>query len=92
MSNKEIKILTGEIYAIKTGFTKEMKILYAGMSNENTFSVVPVIKEHEASMNGYGYGFSPSIYYPKKSNTIRILDELFTVKEVNSNYIILILR
>ena len=79
----EYIIYVGTILRIKKGFLQgTFKIMYCGMSNENTFVLSPFITE------GY-QGFSSNIYYHSASNNIQILDRNFDVIEVTPEYIIL---
>ncbi len=79
----EYKIYVGTLIKINKGFLKgTFKIMYSGMSNENTFVLAPYVTQ------GY-QGFSPNIYYNANSTIIQVLDIEFDVIEVTSEYIIL---
>ena len=79
------KIYVGTFLKLKTGFMQmegSSKIMYCGMSNENTFVVTPLVH--------VGYqGFSPSIYYDISSKIVHMYDREFDVIEVTPMYIIL---
>lgn len=77
------KISVGNIIKINKGFLQgTFKIMYCGMTNENTFVISPYVT------SGY-QGFSPNIYYSINSKFIQVLDIQFIVVEVTSEYIIL---
>ena len=79
----EYKIYVGTLLKIKNGFLQgSFKIMYCGMSDENTFVLSPLITQ------GY-QGFSPNIYYHSHSTIIQIYDRDFDVIEVTPEYIIL---
>lgn len=78
----EYKIHVGAQIKINNGFMSNLKIMYCGMPNENTFVLSPLI------INGYR-GFSPNIFYNVNSSVIQIHHRDFQVLEVNSEYIIL---
>ncbi len=79
----EYQIYVGTIMKIKKGLMKKsFRILYCGMSNENTFVMSPL------TTSGY-QGFSPNIYYKADSRVIQILNRDFDVIEVTPEYIIL---
>ena len=79
----EYKIYVGTLLNIKKGFLQRtFKIMYCGMSNENTFVLSPFITK------GY-QGFSPNIYYNSNSTVIFIFNREFDVIEVTPEYIIL---
>ena len=79
----EYKIYVGTLLKIKKGFMQgTFKIMYCGMSNDNTFVISPFINQ------GY-QGFSPNIYYNSNSIIIQIYDREFDVIEVTPEYIIL---
>jgi hypothetical protein len=79
----EYKIYVGSILKIKKGFLKgTFKIMYCGMSNDNTFVLAPFIA------NGY-QGFSPNVFYDSNSSIIHIYQKEFDVIEVTPEYIIL---
>ena len=79
----EYKIYVGTLIKIKKGFLQgTFKIMYCGMSNENTFVLSPYVTQ------GY-QGFSPNIYYRATSAVILIMDIEFDVLEVTPEYIIL---
>lgn len=79
----EYKIHIGTLLEIKKGFLQgTFKVMYCGMSNEDTFVLTPYVPA------GY-QGFSPNIYYNIDSPSIQILDTKFDVLEVTSEYIIL---
>ena len=67
---------------IKKGFMNSIQLMYCGMPNENTFVITPLLAQ------GYG-GFSPSLYYNCHDTLIHILEDDYTVVDVNSKYIIL---
>ena len=79
----EYKIYVGTLMKISKGFMQgKYKIMYCGMSNENTFVLSTFI--------AVGYqGFSPTIYYNSNSNIIQVYDRDFEVLEVTPDYIIL---
>ncbi len=79
----EYKIYVGTHLKIKKGLFKgTFKMMYCGMSNENTFVLSPLVTK------GY-QGFSPNIYYNVDSTVIQVMDVTFDVLEVTPNYIIL---
>ena len=79
----EYKIYVGTIIKINKGLFKgTFKIMYCGMTNENTFVLSPYVTQ------GY-QGFSPNIYYNVNSTFIQVLDIQFDVIEVTDEYIIL---
>ena len=79
----DYEILVGTVIEIKKGFLKgTFKIMYCGMSNENTFVLAPYVTQ------GY-QGFSPNIYYNADSKVIQILDVAFDVIKVTPQYIVL---
>ena len=79
----EYKIHVGTIIKINKGFLQgTFKIMYCGMTNENTFVLSPYVTQ------GY-QGFSPNIYYNVNSTSIQVLDIQFNVIEVTTEYIIL---
>ncbi len=79
----EYQIFTGTQIKINRGFMKSsFKLMYCGMSDENTFVIAPLIT--------VGYqGFSPNIYYPKDLPVIRVDQLDFDVLEVTPDYIVL---
>jgi hypothetical protein len=78
----EYKISLGNIIKIKKGFLQgTFKIMYCGMSDENTFVLAPYVT------SGY-QGFSPNIYYPINTKLIQVLDIDFTVIKVTPEYIV----
>lgn len=79
----EYKIRTGTLLEIKKGFLKgAFKVMYCGMSNDNTFVLAPHV--------AVGYqGFSPNIFYNADSPNIQLLDTRFDVLEVTPEYIVL---
>lgn len=79
----EYKIYVGTLLKIKRGMLKSsIKLMYCGMSNDNTFSLSP--------FKNQGYqGFSPNIYYNVNSSIIHIFDKAFEVIEVTTDYIII---
>ena len=79
----EYQIYVGSLLKIKQGFMKAtFKIMYCGMSNDDTFVLSPMIT------SGY-QGFNPTIYYKANSSVIHILNKAFDVIEVTPDYIIL---
>lgn len=79
----EYQIYVGSLLKIKQGFMKgTFKIMYCGMSNEDTFVLSPLIT------SGY-QGFNPTIYYKADSTIIQILNKDFDVLEVTPEYIVL---
>jgi hypothetical protein len=79
----EYQIYVGTLLKIKQGFMKgALKIMYCGMSNDNTFVLSLLITQ------GY-QGFSPTIHYNAHSTTIHIYNRDFDVIEVTPDYIIL---
>ena len=79
----EYTIHLGTVLKIKRGmFLGAFKIMYCGMSNENTFVLAPF-------MSNGNQGFSSNIYYPAQSMTIHILDKSFDVIEVTPDYLVL---
>ena len=79
----EYKIYVGTLMKIKKGFLQgTFKIMYCGMSNENTFVLAPYVTQ------GY-QGFSPNIYYNINSSVLHIMEVEFDVIEVTPEYLIL---
>ena len=52
----EYKIQVGKSITIKKGLVSNLKLLYGGMPNEQTFTICPLVQ------NG-NVGHSPNIYY-----------------------------
>lgn len=79
----EYKIYVGTTLKIKNGFMKgSIKLMYCGMSNENTFVLSPL------TSHGYS-GFSPNVYYNINAGIIQVRNKEFDVLEVTPDYIIL---
>jgi len=61
--NNSIVLSVGDIHHLRPG---KDRIIYAGMPNENVFSLVQ--KKWEFLYRGYSW----NLYFPKNQNTIRI--------------------
>ncbi len=84
----ELKIKTGTIGVIKRKglFVQNIRLLYSGMPNNQTFTMTPVVKEESISD---GFGFTPVIYYHIESTKINILENEYKVIDVNKDWIVL---
>jgi hypothetical protein len=79
----EYQIYVGTILKLKKGFLQgKFRIMYCGMSSDDTFVISPIIT------SGY-QGYTPTIYYKANSTSIQILDRSFDVLEVTPEYIVL---
>ena len=61
--NSSIVLSVGDVYRMRLG---KDRIAYAGMPNENVFSIVQI--KWEFLYRGYSW----NLYFPKNQNTIRI--------------------
>ncbi|GEM_PF-6370791 len=83
----ELKIKTGTIGIIKKQglFNRNIRLLYSGMPNNQTFAISPVYKESSVSE-----GFTAMvIYYHIESTKINILENQYKVIDVNKDWIVL---
>lgn len=81
----EHKIYTGTYKKIKkqkTLLSESYRIMYGGMSNKETFTIIPIKSMGHASL-------TPNIYYDINSHKIQVYDIAFDVIEVSPQYIII---
>ena len=78
----EYKIQVGKSITIKKGLVSNLKLLYGGMPNEQTFTVCPLVQ------NG-NVGHSPNIYYDIYTVEIFIGEMTFYLIEVTPRYILI---
>lgn len=80
--NEKITIRVGELKHLKFGFLRKLKLMYAGMPNEHTFSLAPLFHQGHS-------GFSPNIFYDIHATSIFIQNYQFKVVQVDKEKIIL---
>ena len=81
---KQIKIFTGELASVDTGFLTSFRLIYCGMPTDTSFAITPLL-----SLT-LGEGSTPTIYYKRDSKRIFIIKQRFIVEEVTPDYIILL--
>jgi hypothetical protein len=64
-------------------FNRHGTLVYSGMPNPKVFTITPLRQESP------GHGFSPTIFFPKNSKKIMVLDKEFEVIKVTPEEIVL---
>jgi len=77
---KEFILKVGESAKIKTKFMGDSRIVYAGMPNKDTYSIVVT---HTMGNNSSAY----NLYFPITQRNIEIEKKSFNVYELNSDRI-----
>ena len=76
--NNSVVLSVGDVYHLRLG---KDRIVYAGMTNENVFSIVQMKWEF------FYRGYALNLYFPKGQDTIRIDGVNILVENVTPNEI-----